>query len=303
MYYCGLDGGGTKTALCALDQDQRILCEKQFGVLNLNGAKQDSVWNTVRDILLFMESNLPHGISGCAQMTVGMAGASNQDAVRLMRRFFEENAYHGPLDITGDHIIALYGAIDGPGAVLISGTGSVCCGRDEHQNIYRAGGYGYLVDDVGSGYAIGRSILTAVVRADDGRMPATWLTDAVYEKLGLSDISGLISWLYAPSTGKTDIASLAALLIPAVERGDQAALEITENAAQDLARLVFALWNKAKLDHGELAMAGGILSHYPFIAERVRALVLERLPHVRIHAPYHSPAYGAALMALAHERA
>ena len=42
-------------------------------------------------------------------------------------------------------------AVNGPGAVLIAGTGAVCFGRDAQGNSFRVGGYGYLIDDGGSG--------------------------------------------------------------------------------------------------------------------------------------------------------
>ena len=64
------------------------------------------------------------------------------------------------------------------------------------------GGYGYLIDDGGSGYALGRDILTAVVRAADGRGPATALTQAVFAALGVQSVGEIITWLYAPATGQ-----------------------------------------------------------------------------------------------------
>lgn len=80
----------------------------------------------------------------------------------------------------------------------MAGTGAICCGRDGAGNRTRVGGYGYLIDDGGSGYALGRDILTAVVRAADGRGPATALTQAVFAALGVRSVGEIITWLYAP---------------------------------------------------------------------------------------------------------
>ena len=191
------------------------------------------------------------------------------------------------------------GAINGAGAVLIAGTGSVCCGRDQYGHSFRTGGYGYLIDDVGSGYAIGRDILTAVVRANDGRYPETVLSKAVFEKLNANNIRDIITWLYAPSTGKREIAEIAPLLVSAFDADDTVAIRIADQAANDLSELVFALWRKANLTGGELAMTGGILNHYSFIASKVTDRIQKQLPAVCIHEPFHSPAYGAAMLALA----
>ncbi len=298
MYFCGLDGGGTKTALCAIDRSGKTVAEAEFGPFNLNGATAETVHATVSDIVSFMRNRLPSGLRGCGYLTVGMAGISNKNAVCFAESSFSQAGYDGHLQLVGDQEIALNGAIDGPGAVLIAGTGSVCCGRDVSGRIYRTGGYGYLIDDVGSGYAIGRDILTAVVRAADHRLPETELTGEVYKALGITDIPSLITWLYAPTTGKKQIAALAPLLISALDRSDEAALEIAAHAASDLAELVFAFWRQSGLSGGELALAGGILQHYRVIADRLTADVRRQLPQVDVHPPYHTPAYGAAKIAL-----
>ena len=297
MYFCGLDGGGTKTALCILDIDKNIVKESQFGPMNINGSSPDTVRKTIQDVLTFISDSLPNGLSDCAAITAGMAGISNETSVCFLKEIFSESEYHGKLSLVGDQDVALNGAINGAGAVLIAGTGSVCCGRDEHGNVFRSGGYGYLIDDVGSGYAIGREILTAVVRSYDGRYPETLLTESAFSKLHTDDIRGIITWLYSPSTSKKEVAELATLLIDAVQKNDLIAMNIADKSANDLAELVFALWRKAGLTGGELAMTGGILNHYSFIASNVKEKILEKLPDINIHAPYHSPAFGAALMA------
>ena len=69
-----------------------------------------------------------------------------------------------------DQETALAGALGAPcGMVLIAGTGSICFGRDAVVKQPGSGGYGHKIDDEGSGYALGRDALAAVVRAQDGR--------------------------------------------------------------------------------------------------------------------------------------
>ena len=299
MYYCGWDGGGTKTALCAISPDGRVIHEAEFGPLNLNGTDRESVRTTVLDAVDCMRSALPGGLSGCACLVIGMAGISNQTSVCFIENSLREAGYTGPLSITGDQAIALNGAIRGYGAVLVAGTGSVCCGRDSKGTIYRTGGYGYLIDDPGSGYAIGRDILTAVVQAHDGRIAPTVLKERVFRTLEITRIEQLISWLYATATSKHDIAALSKLLPPALEQHDAAASLIAEKAANDLSLLVQALWRKAGFTAGELALTGGILNHFLCIRTRLVELIHAIYPEIEIHDPLHTPAYGAAMMALA----
>ena len=160
MYYCGWDGGGTKTEVYAIGPDGQALIDVSFGPLNPNGASTDKVMETIRAAVDCM-AGLPGGWAGCAALVIGIAGVSNRRAAETVENAVRACGYAGPLKLLGDQEIALAGAVDGPGAVLIAGTGAICFGKDTRGRPFRVGGYGYLIDDGGSGYAIGRDILSA----------------------------------------------------------------------------------------------------------------------------------------------
>ena len=298
MYYCGWDGGGTKTEVCVLDENGRGAASAVFGPLNINGADRDTVERSARDCVAFMAAQAG-GLPAFRNLVIGMAGVSNESAASAVRAFVRKAGYEGSLALLGDQEIALSGAVDGPGAVLIAGTGAILFGRDAAGNTFRAGGYGYLIDDGGSGYAIGRDILSAVARAHDGRDQETCLTKKAFDALNVRDVGQMITWLYAPGTGKKEIAALAPLLLPALEEGDAAAQAIAEKAARDMSELVTAGWKRAGLTGGELAMTGSILTRYAPIRKRAEALILAFDPAIQIHSPHGSAAFGAAKLAAA----
>lgn len=295
MYYCGWDGGGTKTEVCILNREGKT-ASQAFGPLNVNGASRETVEKTVRDAVTYMRAQ-EEGLEGCSMLVIGMAGVSNRDAAQMMEQMVRKAGYEGPLRLKGDQEIALAGAIRGHGAVLIAGTGAICYGRDPQGNSFRVGGWGYLIDDGGSGYAIGRDILVAAVRAEDGRGKDTCLKQAVFEALNLQDIRGVITWLYAPGNGKKEIASLAPLLLPALKAGDEAALAIAKKAAEDLSELVLTGWRKTGMEDGEIAMTGSILNRFSPIRARTQERIRAVLPDVSIISPRFSPAQGAAMLA------
>ena len=295
MYCCGWDGGGTKTEVCILNHGGETVSQS-FGPLNANGASRETVEKTVRDAVDYMRA-LREGLEGCAMLVIGMAGVSNRDAAGRIEQAVRQAGYAGPLRLRGDQEIALAGAIQGHGAVLIAGTGAICYGRDPAGNSFRVGGWGYLIDDGGSGYAIGRDILMAAVRAEDGRGKDTCLKQSALEALGVQDIRGMITWLYASGTGKKEIASLAPLLLPALEAGDEAALSIARKAADDLAELVINGFRKTGMEDGEIAMTGSILNRYAPIRSMAEERIRAALPKVSVISPRFSPAQGAAIMA------
>lgn len=296
-YVCGWDGGGTKTQVLCMTMDGQVADDASFGPLNLNGADECKIVATIRDSVNHMAA-MPGGLNSCAALVIGTAGISNQAAVRLVTDTVRACGYQGPVRLLGDQDIALAGAIRGPGAVLVGGTGAICCGRDAQGNTTRVGGWGYLIDDEGSGYALGRDILVAVVRASDGRAAPTALTAMVYEALEIASIREIITWLYAPSTGKKEVAALAPLLLRALEMGDEAAGAIADKAAAELAQLAITAWRNLGLEAGELAFIGSILGRYPRIRQGVTARCLAACPAMIVREPRGSAAMGAALLAL-----
>ncbi len=298
MWYCGWDGGGTKTEVLVADSEGTTLHRQVFGPLNPNGSSPEQVRNTVREAVSFLRA-MPGGEEACGGMVIGAAGISSRNTAGLLEEALREAGWSRPYRLAGDQEIALAGAIEGHGAILIAGTGSICYGRDPGGRLFRTGGYGHLIDDEGSGYALGRDILKAVVRAADGRGPETVLTSALESALHLSagDVPGIITWLYAPERAKAEVAALARLLTPALEANDPAALAIAENAAENLAELVLTGWRKTGMTDGELALTGSILQKFPVIRNTVIRRVNDVYPAVQCGDPRGTPARGAVRMA------
>ena len=51
----GWDGGGTKTRVCLTDEYGKELAVRDFGPLNINGASEEVVRQSIRDCVQFMQ--------------------------------------------------------------------------------------------------------------------------------------------------------------------------------------------------------------------------------------------------------
>ena len=118
------------------------------------------------------------------------------------------------------------------------------------------------------------------------------------DTLKTGTLDEIITWLYAPGTGKTDVAALAPLLLKALEKNDVAAQAIVQHASEELSALVIAAWRRLHLEEGELAFCGSIFGHYPAIREGVTAYLKAALPDLRVIEPRNTASYGAALLAM-----
>lgn len=297
-YVLGIDGGGTKTAVCAADLQGNTLEVFKTGAININGESAENVRRNLKLVFARAGENFG-GLASCRAVCIGAAGISNAEARLLLENTVLEAGYTGRLLITGDHQTALYGALGIPaGIILIAGTGSICYGRNSSEEEHRTGGYGYLIDDEGSGYAIGRDILKAVVRAHDGREGKTILASMVFEQLKMSSIGEVIGFLYHKDTNKRDIAALAPILTKAFAEGDEAARQIAQKCCRELVKLMSPVVERLGLENCSLAMAGSILQKDEFIQRGFIEAVKIKYPGVACTTPRNDAAYGAVLMAL-----
>lgn len=295
-YAAGVDGGGTKAALCCVDAHGHVLYQGIFGPLNINRTSPPEVRRTLEDII-FQLAKLDGGLSACAGITIAAAGASNPDSRVIFTKTLWDSGYKGSFNLRGDHEAALRGAVGTSGAVLVSGTGSICFGRNDKGQTARAGGWGYLLDDEGSGYTIGRDILRAILRAEDGREAESSLADSVRHQLNAKKPEDIVHLVYAPDSGKASIASLAPLLEPACLQGDKTAKRILEHTAHELFLLSNAVILKLHLENSCLALAGGVLNNNLTLSEAVRDKLGKNFPRLKVIKPRNSPSFGAADLA------
>lgn len=297
-YVAGLDGGGTKTAVTVAAENGMAVQSFEFGGINYNGQDEESIRSNFREIFAAI-ADVCGGLERCMQICIAAAGVSNPDVGARLEANARACGYQGNLIITGDHDAALWGAQDNYyGMILIAGTGSICYGRDAHGQSHRAGGFGYLIDDEGSGYSIGRELLTAVLRAYDGRSSHTVITDMVYKQLQVGSAEEIVGFVYHKSRSKKDIAALAPILSEACALGDEAALDIARKSAAALFELVVPVAERLSLQEGTLAMAGSVLLKNTYVQTAFMEQLKQAYPGMNCIAAKKDAASGAVLIAL-----
>jgi N-acetylglucosamine kinase-like BadF-type ATPase len=187
----------------------------------------------------------------------------------------------------------------GQSITLVVGTGSIACGVNANQERVRAGGWGYLLGDEGSGFAIGLAGLQAVCRAHDQTGPETELESAMLSPLGFASVTQLVAFVYQTPLPRTEIAKLAEVVIKVSER-DSVAAQIIDSAVDSMANLIGVVVKRLRLEPSEvsLALSGGILNHHASMVNRLltilsRGIGTPRAIHV-IRQPIHGPLVLAA---------
>ena len=288
MFIAGIDGGGTHTRIEIRDMENRFIRRAEFGPFNVNSIGENAFRQLLRQV--FADCG---NMKDCASLCVGAAGISNPKVRQVLEEELQEAGFTGRWKLCGDQEIALRGAMDGQGIALIAGTGSICFGKNDAGETGRSGGYGHLIDDGGSGYALGRDVLSFAVRALDGRRDSTDILEAVYAQLQGHKPEQIISFVYSPNTDKSAIARFSQIALDRAAVGDPGALEILRRNAEELAQLVRAVQRKLGLEGCRIAFLGGLLTE-DNIYRRTVCEVLSPLGTVL--APGHDALWGSAQM-------
>ncbi|MEK6375858.1 MAG: BadF/BadG/BcrA/BcrD ATPase family protein [Acidobacteriota bacterium] len=299
-YFLGVDGGASKTAALVIDESGKSLGNGAAGPSNhLRVGIETAARNIERAV------NKALVAADVASREIhwaycGIAGADHpahrQEVVDSLSIFFPR----GNFTVDNDARIALTGAIGfGGGVVVIAGTGSVAYGRNAEGAEARAGGWGPIIGDEGSGYGIARAGLAAILRAHDGRGPATKMTESLKERYDMKP-EDLPPYVYAQTTQTDDIARFGRMVIEAAQDGDETAMTILDRAGRELASAVLAVARRLKLSKSvfPVAYVGGAFRAGDVLLEPMRNAILLEAPEAQIAPPRHTPVEGAAEMAM-----
>jgi N-acetylglucosamine kinase-like BadF-type ATPase len=296
-YYLGLDGGQSSTVAIIADETGRVLGIGRAGPCNHVATAEGKAKfvDVIRSCLSAASAQAGLDWSGLqfASACLGFSGGP-ADKQALLREMIPSER----MTVTHDALIALSGATAGqPGLIAIAGTGSIAFGRNASAQTARAGGWGYMFGDEGSGFYITRQALRAALRSEEGWGPATSLGSVLLQATGALGIDQVLHRFYTPEFPRPRIAALAKLVDDAAENGDAAALTILNEAAQQLAILAAAVRNQLfkPRESARVSYVGGVFRSR-ILLERFRMLVeMEEGNHVS--PPAYGPAAGALLEA------
>ncbi len=152
----------------------------------------------------------------------------------------------------------------GWGVAVIAGTGSFVFGQEATGRTARAGGWGYLFGDEGSGYDLALQALRAATKTADSRGPETSLLSRFLQMFKLHDPLDLIGAVYQGDADRPAIASWSDLVFEEAARGDPVANTLLTRAAGDLADTIAAVCRKLDFDQADfpLALSGGLFIHH-----------------------------------------
>jgi N-acetylglucosamine kinase-like BadF-type ATPase len=297
-YVLGIDAGGTKTVCILADEQGEAIAEARSSGANLQAVGElevEKVLHQVMEDALGDRGILPQAIC------LGIAGVDRDDDLAIVRSIMRRIAYKARTLVVNDALVALVaGAGAEPGLVLVAGTGSIAYGRNREARAARAGGWGYVLGDEGSGYWIGRRALGAVVRQADQRGRPTLLTGRLLQHFGIGKPQDLVQVVYYRNLRPSAIAALATHVSQAAQDGDEVAREILAEGAEELLGAARSVISRLHLDAEPFVcvFAGGIFQAVPWLADHLRTRLLETSPRCQVTRLERPAAIGAVQLAI-----
>lgn len=294
MTVIGIDAGGTRTVCQLADAHGHVQAEIIGPGANLQSEGEAGIEGVLGGLLV----RVLGGTAAPAVICLGMAGADRPEDVTLVRGVLSRIGRGARSVVVNDALLALEaGSGQGAGAVVISGTGSIAYGRDRHGRAARAGGWGYVLGDEGSGYWLGRQALRSVVRAADGRGQPTALTPLVLAHYGAARPRDLIHEIAGGGAKPSAIAHLAQAVGEAAAGADPVARHLIHVAAQELTNAAESVVRRLGLSDAPLWLAGGTLLGVAPLRQAVLDEMTRRFPTMNAAALAIAPAFGAVRLA------
>jgi N-acetylglucosamine kinase-like BadF-type ATPase len=295
--FLGIDGGGSKTS-CLIGDETSVLGAGTAGASNPVRVGEMQARESLTACINQACTIASLAPSQIQKTCVGLAGAAGPQVAERIRQILSE-LVPGEIEVVGDMVIALQAAFgDGPGAIVIAGTGSIAYGRNPQGETARAGGWGFAISDEGSGHWIGRSVVAAALRAwDEGEGETDKTLDSLMKAWRLETREQLV--LAANATPPPDFAALFPTVLLLADSGDRVALEVLTRAGTELAKLAGMVAQRLfpPADEVPVAMSGGVFGSSPLVRQTFyNSLRVER-PDVFINPSVIEPVRGALELA------
>lgn len=296
----GIDGGGTRTRLALARADGTVIGRAEGGCCSFAELGVPGATEAYRSLWQAASADAGQAPRPADALFIGsgsiLSAADEQtcEAIAVSAGL----ARDGTVLARNDAWAALAGGLRGrPGILLIAGTGCACLGRNSAGETWRAAGWGHLLHDGGSAYALGLGAMIAATRAADRRGPATMLLPPVMRALELGNITDIYRRVHHDGVSRALVASLGPAVVEAAGQGDAVARGLLETGAAELVEAIVTVARQLRLPTPTLALTGGLIENARSYRERLLERLAAALPGFAVADDGLEPVWGSILLA------
>ncbi len=284
----GIEGGGTKTEWILAQMEDGRMSIVERGMLGPGNLRLVPL-ATLQSML----GTLPKEVSHVGAYLAGCANENDRlNLGRILSGLWPESRIALGSDRDSGFAAAFR---EQDGIAVIAGTGSAVTGR-KGDRMEKAGGWGQLLGDVGSGYHLAMQGLRLALSSYDLEHQVTPLANAILQKLGLDRLEELASW--AMAADKMSVAMLVPVIFDAAKGGDPEMNAAVQGGAKSLVEYTGAVARRLEMESPEVQVLGGLFVNHPEYFDLFRDYLSDVVPGARVQICTRSGAVGAVWLAL-----
>lgn len=271
----GLDIGGTKTRGVRFENGQAV-ADESVGSSNVQNVSREEAALHLAELFARI------GGGEVAQVYAGAGGIDTDEDAAALAELIAPNVPGAKITVVHDSRLLLAAGGASAGVAVIAGTGSAAWGKNAQGEEARAGGWGYLLGDEGSGYWLGREAVRHSLRRMNQGLEPDELTTALLRSCGIDDPNKLIALFHSPETGRRYWAQQARLVVEAADAGHAPSQALVEQAGTDLAGLAAQALRKLGIQ-GPVILGSGLGMNVARLQDAFRrSLAVEGVTDVRV---------------------
>ena len=259
----GLDIGGTKTRGVRFEQGAAV-ADESVGSSNVQNVSAEEAARHLAELFARI------GGGTVARVYAGAGGIDTDEDATALAALIAPHVPGAKITVVHDSRLLLAAGGASTGVAVIGGTGSAAWGRNSLGEEARAGGWGYLLGDEGSGYWLGREAVRHSLRRMNQGLEPDELTTALLASCEVDNPNRLIALFHSPGTGRRFWAERARLVVAAAAAGHIPSQELVDQAGRDLAALALQAAQKLGIA-GPVILGGGLGMNVPALQESFRA--------------------------------
>ncbi len=307
MYVLAIDGGGTKTKGVIASSKGDIIAEAVVGPSNPNSVDEADLHVEFVKLFDALKSQGGGVFAEISRVFAGISGADHPIRRKELQSLLSDIlGGAAPVTVHNDAITALYsGTFGAPGIVQIAGTGSITYGINVQGNMERVGGWGYLLGEKGSGYALGSEGLAAAFSAYDQLGRETELVQLMMDHFQVRQPQEIVAMIYQAKNQKEIIASFGKVVVKAANQDDAVSLDIVNNNATYLGASISCLIKKLFANQLDkiipVVLTGGVFNCFDLLKEPMEDALRANNIKAKFIVPNVEPVIGAVVAALLEE--
>jgi N-acetylglucosamine kinase-like BadF-type ATPase len=299
-----IDGGNSKTDVCLISDDGRLL-----GYARGAGSNHQVVGLvTALDVLagLVVEAAAEAGIDGRSALAqhaaVYLAGADFPRELEMLLARVSLAGWAQEVSLDNDTFALLRAGSDAANRIaVVCGAGINCVGVSAADEVLRFPSVGVISGDWGGGTTLGTEALFLAVRAEDRRGQPTALREAVMQHFGTATVVEVTAALHFGEMPRGRLHELVPVLFGVAAAGDEPARAVVKRQAEEVFLLARAAIDRLNLrdQSTDVVLGGGVLAaRHPLLMEEMLRRFEAHAPRANLLMVDDPPVVGAALLGL-----